>query len=490
MNARSPRKIVTQGRRRSSLRLRVVGAILFVALAPQLLVFLWSQADRNVPGQMWAIANDSAREAALSVGKGPLAEGRLRQIALARRVRLRVLDAAGETLLDDDEDHPEHGFDRIEAFFLGAQDLPTLEDLDDEQGPMMARPEVRAALKTGYYVACGYVPIVLCQAIYPVTGESGLRIVHVETSSRRSVRAVYGLRYQLVRLSLITAPLGILLAVFTARRIVRPIEHLRRQALERAAAASPGSELDPESPDEVGVLAGAFNTLLSALEDRRIANEAFVADLVHEMKTPVAAMRAAAESLEAGAVDRERAERLARVLTESTGKLDRLVSQFLELARAEAGMPNEERSRVELGPLLVAMVDAMRDDPRHKGVRFDVAPAGLPLAVQGVEHRLGALFRELLENAASFAADGGHVSVVLESLPDVVRVAVRDTGPGIRPEDLPRVFARFFTTRGRERGTGLGLALVQAVVEAHGGTVTASSVAGAGATFEVRLPRA
>jgi len=80
--------------------------------------------------------------------------------------------------------------------------------------------------------------------------------------------------------------------------------------------------------------------------------------------------------------------------------------------------------------------------------------------------------------------------VVLESLPDVVRVAVRDTGPGIRPEDLPRVFARFFTTRGRERGTGLGLALVQAVVEAHGGTVTASSVAGAGATFEVRLPRA
>jgi two-component system sensor histidine kinase ChvG len=492
MSAPRSRKIVPQGRRRSSLRLRVVGAILFVALAPQLLVFLWSEADRNVPGKTWGFANDSAKEAATVLERGTLDEARLRAIARARRVRLRVLDASGEALLDDDEDRPEQGFDRVEEFFLGAQDLPTLEDLDQEQGPMIPRPEVQAALKTGHYIACGYVPLVLCQAIYRVTSPDGaLFIVHVETTSRRSVRAVYGLRYQLLRLSLITAPLGLLLAVFTARRIVRPIEHLRRQALERAVAASPGSGLDAESPDEVGVLAGAFNALLLALDERRIANEAFVADLVHEMKTPVAAMRAAAESLEAGAVDHERAERLARVLKESTGKLDRLATQFLELARAEAGMPNEERSTVDLSPLLVAMVASMRDDPRHKGVRFEVTPSvGVPLTIRGVEHRLDALFRELLENAASFAGEGGTVTVLLEALPEDVRVAVRDSGPGIREEDLPRVFSRFFTTRGRQRGTGLGLALARAVAEAHGGTVVASSVAGDGATFEVRLPRA
>jgi two-component system sensor histidine kinase ChvG len=306
--------------------------------------------------------------------------------------------------------------------------------------------------------------------------------------------AFVGLRHSLLRLALVTAPMAILLALWTGRRLVRPIEHLRRQALEKAAAESPRAVLDPERRDEVGVLADAFNVLLLALDKKRTDNQAFVAELVHEFKNPVAAVRACADTLQTTSLDHERATRLARVLHDSAGKLDQLVTHFLELARAEAGMPNEERSTVDVAVLTCALVDRMRDDTRYGALHFRFEgplDAKSPLLVVGVQHRLDALFRELLDNGASFAKDGGTVSLSVASSDGQVHVVVKDDGPGILPEDLARVFERFFTRReGERRGTGLGLALVRAVAEAHGGSVVASSRPGEGASFEVRLPRA
>jgi signal transduction histidine kinase len=138
------------------------------------------------------------------------------------------------------------------------------------------------------------------------------------------------------------------------------------------------------------------------------------------------------------------------------------------------------------------------DDPRHAGVAFEFARDGGDageLAVQGVPHRIDALVRELLENAASFAGQEGHVRVRTFARDGDVVLEVTDDGPGIREEDVPRVFTRFFTTRAGppggkgKRGTGLGLALVRAVAEAHGGEVTVRSTLGEGATFSLRVPR-
>ncbi len=216
-----------------------------------------------------------------------------------------------------------------------------------------------------------------------------------------------------------------------------------------------------------------------------------MADLVHEFKNPVAAVRACADTLVSGPLDEERAARIARVLHDSTGKLDQLVPHVLELARAEAGLPNEERSRVDVHVLTSALVERFRDDARYAGRRFVFEALEEPSIVLGVPHRLDALFRELVDNGASFAGEDGIVRVSVASSGGEVRVVVSDDGPGISADDLPKVFERFFTRRqGERRGTGLGLALVRAVTEAHGGTVIASSRPGEGASFEVRLPRA
>ncbi|WP_394842492.1 HAMP domain-containing histidine kinase [Pendulispora brunnea] len=481
--------LLPRQRRRFSLRLRVMMAIMAAAVAPSLLVFAWSQVDRNVQGHMWGSVRDAAEAAVPLLENAP----ELERLAREYKVRLRVLDAQGSTLVDVDEDAPGDPGSHMEAFFLGAKDAPTLREFDEQLGPMMARAEVIEAKRSteGKYVGCDYLPLVLCQAIYVTPHDGAHRIVHVQRSSNRAVLEVYALREHLFRLSLVVVfPMALALAFYMGSRVVRPIETLRRQALAKATAESPDAKLLPERRDEVGVLADAFNVLLMALEKKRADNEAFVADLVHEMKNPLAAVRAAADTLAEGA-DAQRAERLSRVLRESTSKLDRLVTQFLELARAEAGMPNEERSDVDLTALVRGLVESLRDDPRHAQVSFALkgeAANATPAMVRGVAHRLDALFGELLENAASFAGPGGQVVLAMAVTSTEIIVAIRDSGPGIAPEDRAKVFTRFFTTRGRQRGTGLGLSLVKAVAEAHGGRVAVLTPE-SGATFEVRLPR-
>ncbi|MFO0670211.1 MAG: HAMP domain-containing sensor histidine kinase [Polyangiaceae bacterium] len=470
--------------RRFSLRIRVVAAILFAALAPLGVVFLWSQLDRNVPGRMWSETRAAAGEIRQAVRSGA-DDVALERLARQERVRLRVLDARGEIVFDEDADDPADRFGALEERLLGAS-TTTLRELDETMGRVGDRVTVRTARLRGEGVVCDTLPLLYCEAAAMIDGD---KVVHVQRSSRRAVQAVYALRAQLLRLAVVTVPLALMIAIYTGRRVVRPVEHLRRQALERAAAATRTPALAPEHRDEIGELGDAFNTLLAALDQKRAENEAFVADLVHELKNPVAAVRATAEALERGAVDAERAARLARVLGDSSAKLDRLVTQFLELARADAGMPNEERSRVALADLVRGITARMQEDPRYGDVTFVADVDGDP-SVIGVAHRLDAVVRELLENGASFAGAGGRVEVTLRAEPKtrMAWLRVHDTGPGIAEADLPQVFARFFTTRGARRGTGLGLALVHSVCRAHGGDVSVSS--SEGATFTVQLPLA
>ena len=175
-----------------------------------------------------------------------------------------------------------------------------------------------------------------------------------------------------------------------------------------------------------------------------------------------------------------------RILTDSSSRLDVLVSRFLELARAESGLTGEQRGRLDLGELVRGVVGTFAGDDRHATVRFEVET--LPVPVTAVSERIETALRNIIENAVSFAGREGVVKVRLVREGRDARIDVTDSGPGIAPEDLPRIFDRFFTRRPVGKGTGLGLALVKAIVEAHGGRVAASSVKGEGATFTVWLP--
>jgi two-component system sensor histidine kinase ChvG len=503
------------------LRTNAVVIVLAMLLLPQLIVVAWSATERDIAGKLQWSAKDSANEAIEEIehaGEGATREqieDRLAEVASRHTSRIRVVRADGSETFDVDRDKATDIVHQVGTLFFGPDGAPTLREYDETLGPVPMRPEV---LRVTHSDVAGPPPprhhdfgsigsnkgpppdpvvetgcrrspaekLLVCHAVRTVPGTND--VVYVQESSRRAVRALYDLRYQLLRLSLLMLPVALVFSWWMGRRMVRPIESLRERVLEKARDANPRADLDPVATDEIDELAGAFNDLLGALDEKRRANEAFVADLVHEFKNPVAAIRACAESLDAGSVDEKRAARLAKILADSSTRLDGLVSQFLELARAEAGMPNEQRAEVDLAALARGVVSTF--EPRLPETTF-VVDADEPAEVNGVETRLDSLVRNLVDNAAAFAGEKGEVRVTVMKRDDgLVALEVSDTGPGIAEDDLPRVFERFFTRRALQtrQGTGLGLALVKAVAEAHGGDVSARSTRGAGATFRVVLP--
>ena len=462
-----------------SIRVRAMAVVVLVVLMPLGLVALAGIDERRVGARL----AESVREGAEEAARNP---ADLDGIARRLDLRLRVFDSTGTLLAQVDHEAGTNPLAHIGALFFGDDGAPSPHAFDETVGPLFARPEVRDA-GAHAHVECRTSPggkLLACSA----ATRDGDRLVYAQASSRRAVRALYDVRYEVSKLVVILLPAGILLAWWLGARTVRPIEQLRAKVLASAARATPRPQLEFTRRDEIGDLAAAFDGLLRTLDERRLANEAFVADLVHEFKNPVAAIRASAEQLGAGSPD-PRTGRLVRVLEESSERLDLLVSQFLELARAEAGLPSEAWAPVDLAELARGLVESVQTDPRWNGVTFHVHAPAEPALVSGVSLRLDSALRNLIENAASFALPSGEVNVTVEPSADAVAVAVQDTGPGIAEPDLPRVFDRFFTTRGRAHGTGLGLALVKAVVMAHGGEVRAERAKGSGAIFRVILPR-
>ncbi len=300
----------------------------------------------------------------------------------------------------------------------------------------------------------------------------------------RSLRPLYDRRAELRFLTTLVLPIALLLAWWLGWRMTRPLEELRRQAKLRAEQASRRGRLEPLDPgrsDEFGDLAASFNALLAALEDRNASTASTTAELAHELKNPVAAIRSAAEALRRGPPDAERAERLGRILADSSQRLDDVVSALLELSRAEAGLLDRPREPVDLLALTRGLAGHLETE------QVAVVVSGDEAVVPGVPEALESALRNLLVNAVSFART--RVEVHLERGPAGASVQVSDDGPGIPPESLPRLFDRFFTTRRAAGGTGLGLALVRAVAEAHDGDVTASSPPAGGARLRLWLPR-
>jgi signal transduction histidine kinase len=235
--------------------------------------------------------------------------------------------------------------------------------------------------------------------------------------------------------------------------------------------------------DEVADLARTFNAMLGRLEGAFAAQKAFVADAGHELRTPITIVRGHLELM--GDDPAERAETVALV-TDELDRMNRMVDDLLMLARAE--QPDFlQLDQVDVAPMMhevYAKAVALGDRDWRLG---DVAE----VTVQADRQRLTQALMQLAQNAVQFTTPGDRIELSARAEHGRVLLAVRDTGPGIEPEDRERIFARFARGRdGRARaeGTGLGLAIVAAIAQAHRGTVAVDSVPGAGATFTLVLP--
>ena len=216
----------------------------------------------------------------------------------------------------------------------------------------------------------------------------------------------------------------------------------------------------------------------------------FVANASHELKTPVASIRATAETLHGGAIDDpQAARRFTEQLERDADRLARIVSDLLDLSRLETG--SDRIDRVGLDRIASEAVARRRGEAAAAQVDLTLEADGVP-EIAGSARDLSLLVGNLVDNAIHYTQAGGSVGVEVRAEPGVVVLRVRDTGIGIPQRDLPRVFERFYRVdqaRSRETGgTGLGLAIVRHVCENHGGQIDVTSELGRGSVFEVRLP--
>jgi signal transduction histidine kinase len=295
-------------------------------------------------------------------------------------------------------------------------------------------------------------------------------------------------------------------AVVTALVIFRPT-HNRLRALERAATALGQGQTDVRAAegggDEVSSLARTFNRMAEDLEARATALTAsdrarrqLLADVSHELMTPLTAIRGYTETLGMADVrlDGPTRARYLEIIGEETQKLEELIGDLLDLARLEGGGGTLAFKDVAISDLFGRVVD--RHGPTIRDRRITIVSRIEPddLVVRGDAQRLEQALQNLASNALRHTPEGGGIELAATRAADGVHISVADSGPGIPPEHLPRVFDRFYkvdpsrSVSSAPSGSGLGLSIVQAIVERHGGRITASNAAKAGAIFEIVLP--
>ena len=279
-----------------------------------------------------------------------------------------------------------------------------------------------------------------------------------------------------------------LVMVFAGRRLVRPILALTGAA-QRMTNGDHAARVPVTGRDEVARLGHAFNAMAESIQHHDVQRKAMVSDVAHELRTPLANIKGYLVASEDGVVPLDK--ELVTSLLEEAGLLERLVVDLQDLALADAGMLRLHPEPRDLGDLAQQVVSAHRPAADDAGVTLSADVTGVAPAIVD-SARIRQALGNLVSNAIRFTDSGGHVLVGVRRDGDGYRLTVTDNGAGIAPEHLPYLFDRFYRAEhSRSRttgGSGLGLAITKHLIEAHQGTITATSTPNHGSTFTIWLP--
>ncbi|MGH7582760.1 MAG: sensor histidine kinase [Gemmatimonadales bacterium] len=286
------------------------------------------------------------------------------------------------------------------------------------------------------------------------------------------------------------------LGYWLAGRALRPVDTMIAEldAIQDGTALHRRLPLPP-GEDELRRLAQKLNDMLARVERSFVALRRFTADASHELKTPLMVLRA---GVERALTHPQTPDEIVSTLDETLRQINQmseLVTNLLTLARADEGRGNLALADTDITALVAEAAETAEilGDSRQIAVRVEVPPRPVMLAVDA--NRIRLLLMNLATNAVKYTPPGGRVTLALHETPDLIAIAVQDTGIGIAPGDLPNIFERFWradivrSRTGEHPGTGLGLAISRWIAEAHGGTIAVQSRPGRGSTFTVELPR-
>jgi two-component system sensor histidine kinase BaeS len=291
---------------------------------------------------------------------------------------------------------------------------------------------------------------------------------------------------QIVVAAVVALAVAAVVAWFVTRRLTRPLVSLAGVARSFAAGdrGARATEADLAAPGEIGDLARAFDAAADDVARAEASRREMAADLAHELRTPLAALQAGLEELRDGLVDPDPA-RLA-ALHEQSKRLGRVVDDLAALSAAENAALSLRPTTVDLADVVLEAVALAGPSAQSAGVRLHTDAARV--LVHADADRMHQVVGNLLGNAVRYCREGDEVTASVRRDGAEAVLEVRDTGPGIAPQDLPHVFERLWRGRADTEGSGIGLAVVRELVTAQHGTVTADSDGVRGTTVTVRLP--
>lgn len=435
--------------------------------------------EYQIEQQLWresVLASAYLERSSVQEGVDPVAD----HLSKMLNVRVTVIGGDGRVLGDSE---------------LGGASLASVEN-------HAGRPEFRQAIGSGMGKALRYSATLHTHYMY-VARKSDRGVVRLAMPLTEVDRVVGEMRSRLLYASLVAVALTCLFSYLVALKISRPIRAVAEGA-RRLAAGDLDQRLAINGHDEIAALAYALNSMAENLSSKihelsegkknlertlRMRKD-FVANVSHEFKTPLTAIRGYTETLLSGAEENPavRGEFL-RVIERNARHLESLVQDLLTLAKLEAELP-ATREQVRLRDLLNEQLSARQTAIRDRGIRVMVDCPGL--IVQADRSRLTTAISNLIDNAISYNRPGGEIRISASSgNGGSLALDIEDTGYGIPEEEIPRIFERFYRVdKARSRdsgGTGLGLAIAKHAIESQGGQITVESALDRGSKFTIRL---
>lgn len=274
--------------------------------------------------------------------------------------------------------------------------------------------------------------------------------------------------------------------------MVRPLRQMA-QAAKSFGAGDFSSRVPVTSQDEIGQLAIAFNNMADSLATSEGTRRSFIANVSHELKTPMTTIAGFIDGILDGTIPPERQSYYLNIVSTEVRRLSRLVQSMLALSRIDSGELRMNKQRFDLTNILISTLLTFEQKIGDRNIRVEGLEEADTIFVDGDPDMIHQVVYNLIENAVKFTNEGGYIRISLTDGPDRTTLEIRNSGQGIQPDELPHIFERFYKTdksRSKDKnGMGLGLYIVKTILRLHGGDITAASETGSYCSFTLWLPK-
>lgn len=309
-------------------------------------------------------------------------------------------------------------------------------------------------------------------------------------TSEQSVEASYrDVVKSMISAALIALSIGSVMILFVCQYITQPL-----RAMAKAADRFARGEFDERVPvlsrDEVGRLAEAFNSMARDLDRLETMRREFVANVSHELRSPLTSIQGFLVGILDGTVPEEEAEKYLGIVLDESRRLAKLITTLLDMSRIESGQTPLKKTSFDINEMIARVLVRQEAQISARDIDVDLQFAIDPCAVFADSDRIEQVLVNLIDNAIKFTGDNGKITVSTRKGKDGIHIAVQDNGPGIPKEDLPFVLERFYTANKAHTtgtGSGLGLSIAKSIIEQHGHRIQVESTPGEGATFSFVL---